>query len=73
MSEQIDIRLLNPKEVAEILGIGKSTVYKKADTGDLRCVSFGRSKRFLPEDVIDYIQKNRSDYGEKFPDLSFQP
>jgi len=51
--------LLNPKQVAEILGTSESEVYQLAKTRKLRSVKFGdgdkSSVRFRQQDVEQYI------------------
>jgi excisionase family DNA binding protein len=50
--------LLKPMEVAEILGISRSHVYKMLQLGEIPNVIIGKSRRVRPEDLIEYINKN---------------
>lgn len=44
--------LLTPAEAAEILAVGRSTVYELIATGDLESVRIGRSRR-VPRAALD--------------------
>ncbi len=57
-NEQIGIaRLLNPKDVAEILGISVKTVHKLVSDGKLGCVQVtAKERRFTEEQVKAYIE-----------------
>ena len=52
-------RLLKVKEVAEMLGLGKSTVYLHVKKKTLKSVRFGRSIRIHPEDLNNFIKKHK--------------
>ncbi|QNE45863.1 helix-turn-helix domain-containing protein [Glaciihabitans sp. INWT7] len=47
--------LLTPEEVAEVLGIGRSTVYNLIGEHLLRSFKIGRSRRVLVSDVQEYV------------------
>ncbi len=47
--------LLTPEEVAEVLGIGRSTVYNLISEHLLRSFKIGRSRRVLVSDVQEYV------------------
>lgn len=47
-------KLLEPREVADLLGLHVQTVYEKARTGELRGLRVGRLWRFRPSDVTAY-------------------
>ncbi|AJM78080.1 DNA-binding protein [Rathayibacter toxicus] len=47
--------LLTPEEVAEMLGIGRSTVYNLIGEHLLRSFKIGRSRRVLVSDVQEYV------------------
>ncbi len=51
-------RLLNVKEVAAFLSIGKSTVWAIVQRGDLTAVRFGRCTRFWLRDVEGLVGAN---------------
>jgi excisionase family DNA binding protein len=48
-------KLLTPEEVAEVLGIGRSTVYNLIAERLLRSFKIGRSRRVLVSDLDEYI------------------
>ena len=50
--------LLKPMEVAEILGISRSHVYRMLQLGEIPNVIIGKSRRVRPEDLIKYIESN---------------
>lgn len=50
------MKLLTVAEVAEILSISESLVYRLKDEGNLRCLRIGKSSvRFREEDVAEYL------------------
>lgn len=51
---------LTPKEVAELLKLSLSMVYKLLREGDLPHVRIGRSRRIRREDLEKYIQTHRT-------------
>ncbi len=51
-------RLLTVLEVANILGLGQSTVYLLIKRGELTCVHIGRAVRVRQEDLEAFIQSN---------------
>lgn len=51
--------LLNPRQVADWLGVKLDTVYRLKDKPDgLKAYRVGRGVRFRPEDVEEYLTKN---------------
>ena len=50
--------LLNAAEVAEILNISKSKVYRLMQTGEIPTVCIGTAKRIRPENLHNYINNN---------------
>ena len=46
-----DPRLLTVRQAAEVLGLGRSTVYELIAAGELETVSIGRSRR-VPLDAL---------------------
>jgi len=50
-----DLKLLDPKNVSEKLGIGKSTVYTLANNGELPSVKVGGRLRFRPRALLAYV------------------
>ena len=49
--------LLTIAELAQLLGIGRTTVYRLVKTGELRAVRVGERLRFRPEDVNAYLER----------------
>ncbi len=49
--------LLTVKQTAELLGIGRSTLYELLDAGELRSVKRGASRRIPLKEVHDYIDR----------------
>jgi excisionase family DNA binding protein len=47
--------LLRPEEVAQALGIGRTTVFELMRSGELRSVKIGVSRRILAEAVTEYV------------------
>jgi excisionase family DNA binding protein len=47
--------LYTPVQVAIMLGIARTRVFKLLKTGELKSVQIGRSRRILPEQVRDYV------------------
>lgn len=52
-------RLLNSKEVADILGLHFREVYKLRKSGELPAVAFGGAYRFDPTDVRKLINDHK--------------
>lgn len=55
-------RLLTPEEVSDFLGVSTRTVGRLAREGELPSTWVGRQRRFVPEDVENYVrsQSNQS-------------
>ena len=54
------IHLLTSEEVADMLGVKRFFVEEKTRLGDIRSVKLGkRYRRYLPQDVLDYIEAQR--------------
>jgi excisionase family DNA binding protein len=51
--------LLRAEEVAEELGIGRSTVYRLLQTGQLRGVLIGKARRFSRAEVEAFVERLR--------------
>ena len=49
--------LLTPEEVAEVLRIGRTTVYALMKRGDLRAVHIGRSCRISQAELDRYVRR----------------
>lgn len=48
-------KLLRADDVAKILDVTPSQVYKMAKSGDLRAAHIGKSVRFRQTDVVEFI------------------
>jgi len=51
-------RLLTARDLAEILNISKAFAYKLMQTGEIRTVFIGSSRRVRKADLEDFIQLN---------------
>jgi excisionase family DNA binding protein len=51
-------RLLSVNETAEFLGVDRSTVYRLEREGALRSVRVGTRRRFRPEDLRAYLERD---------------
>jgi excisionase family DNA binding protein len=47
--------LLRPEEVAQALGVGRSTVFQLMRSGELRSVKIGKSRRVPVDAVTEYV------------------
>jgi excisionase family DNA binding protein len=52
-----DRLLLTPEEAAEVLRIGRTTVYALMKSGDLRSVHIGRSCRIPQAELERYVRR----------------
>lgn len=55
--------LLTVEQVADILKIGRTTVYELMTAGDLPSVTIRRCRRVLRSDLNAYIARLRSEVG----------
>lgn len=60
------VKLLNAREVAEILNISKAFAYKLMQTGQLTTISIGASRRVRVADLEEFILKNTQPQGSRF-------
>ena len=49
--------LMRPTEVAQMLSIGKSTIYELLATGDIRSIRIGRSIRIPVKWLNEWVEK----------------
>jgi excisionase family DNA binding protein len=56
-------KLFNVSEVAELLGVSTSFVYKKSERGELESIKIGSTLRFQDSAVQRYIKKCKSSAG----------
>ena len=47
--------LLRPEEVAQALGVGRTTVFELIRAGELRSVKIGKSRRIPTDAVREYV------------------
>jgi excisionase family DNA binding protein len=59
-------RLLTAKNLAEILNISKAFAYKLMQTGEIRSVSIGSSRRVRRADLDDFILRNTQPQQSQF-------
>lgn len=59
MSNELeDLRLMNAKEVAHYLGIGRTKVYAMFGEPDFPCIRIGRMKRVTKKDLLQWLIKD---------------
>lgn len=56
--------LLTPEEAAELLRIGRATLYRLLAHGDIRSVTIGASRRIAVADLHAYVERLRAEQGE---------
>ena len=59
-------RLLNADEVAENLGISKSSVQRLIKTGQITSLKIGSSRRVSEQSLTNYITKLESQFKQEF-------
>jgi excisionase family DNA binding protein len=59
-------RLLNADEVAENLGISKSSVQRLIKTGQITSLKIGSSRRVTEQSLTNYIAKLESQFKQEF-------
>lgn len=57
-------KLLTPQEIADLLGVKKSTIYSWTHQGFIPFVKAGRLLRFRQSEVISWVAK-RADKGRE--------
>jgi excisionase family DNA binding protein len=55
--------LLTIRQVGEVLGISRASIYRLIDAGELEPIKVGTLPRFAPEDLRGYIERKRSERG----------
>jgi excisionase family DNA binding protein len=58
-------RLLRPNEIAALLNISRSFTYHLLQTGAIPVVRLGKSCRVKPQDLAEYIERNRYQQVDK--------
>jgi len=59
-------RLLNALEVAQNLGISKSSVQRLIKTGQITSIKIGSSRRVSEQSLINYVTKLESEFKQEF-------
>lgn len=59
-SPEISRRLLTVREAAQVLGVGRTTVYELIASDELEVVHIGRSARIPTAAIDDFIDRLRS-------------
>jgi excisionase family DNA binding protein len=52
--------LYNARDVAQRLGVARSTVWRLMDSGELPYVRFGRNRRVEARTLLRFIEKHRT-------------
>jgi excisionase family DNA binding protein len=52
-------RLYKPNEIAELLGVSLSCIYRKAENGEMPCIKIGSALRFSEDNINEYLEKCR--------------
>ncbi len=52
-------RLLSIKEVTEILGISRATIYRMIDAGEIKAYKIGKGVRFKQEEIEEYVDSKQ--------------
>jgi excisionase family DNA binding protein len=60
-------KLFTVKEVAELINMSVSYVYKSAEKGDIESFKFGSSLRFTEDHVNEYMRKSINTVKEEIP------
>lgn len=60
----MSMKLLKPKEVAEMIGVETSTIYQWTSQGFIPYVKLGRLVRFNEDDVMKWL-RNKARRGRK--------
>ncbi|MCK9899107.1 transcriptional regulator [Parafrankia colletiae] len=51
--------LLTPAEAAELLGVGRTTIYELMNSGDIPSVRIGRARRIPSADLVAFVDRLR--------------
>jgi excisionase family DNA binding protein len=52
-------RLHKPTEIAKLLGVSLSCIYRKAEKGEIPSIKIGSALRFSEENINEYLEKSR--------------
>lgn len=51
------LTILSPTEAAELLDVGKNTIYRLITDGEIKCFKVGRIWKIPKEGLIEYIRR----------------
>jgi excisionase family DNA binding protein len=54
-------RLLTPEEAAEYLAVGRDAIYQQIDSGRLRSLKIGASRRIPRQALVDFVKASLED------------
>jgi excisionase family DNA binding protein len=57
--------VLTTNEVAEILRVHRTTVERKADSGEIKSFSIGTLRRYLKQDIVSLFENQAPEYASK--------
>jgi len=63
-------KLVSIQEAEEVLGVGRSTVYKLLDDGSLRSVKIGSARRIWTKDIEAFMANLISDSDQIVKDIN---
>ncbi len=63
-------KLLDVKQVREMLGLSERTVFRLIKSGELKGFKVGREWRFEESDITDFIQRQREKAAQTLDDTS---
>ena len=66
LHEPAPTKLLNAREVAEILNISRAFAYKLMQTGEIPTIRIGYSRRVRLADVEEFIERNLQPQSSRF-------
>ncbi|MDR3565678.1 MAG: helix-turn-helix domain-containing protein [Negativicutes bacterium] len=55
-SDKTDVTIYSPAQLAKVLGIGRSTLYRLLKTGEIPCIVIANRKRILGGAVDEYLR-----------------
>jgi excisionase family DNA binding protein len=57
-------RLHKPTEIAKLLGVSLSCIYRKAEKGEIPSIKIGSALRFSEENINEYLEKCKNKGNE---------
>jgi excisionase family DNA binding protein len=55
VTAQIERLLVSPEQAADVLNIGRTSVYRLIATGELRSILIGRSRRISASALVEFV------------------